>query len=55
MIETLASVAELVVLRDLDTHEHPSATTTVKVKSNRSLSEPQINRVGATLLGDTRP
>lgn len=45
----------VIFLRDLDAHEHPSGTTTVKVKSNRPLSEPQIDRVKATLLGDVRP
>jgi hypothetical protein len=45
----------VIFLRDLDAHEHPSGTTTVKVKTNRSLSEPQIDRVKATLLGDKRP
>jgi hypothetical protein len=49
-----AGLTGVIFLRDLDAHEHPSGTTTVKVKSNRSLSEPQIDRVKATLLGDTR-
>jgi hypothetical protein len=41
-------------VRDFDVHEHPLGTTTVKVKSNRLMSEPQINRVKATLFGDVR-
>lgn len=44
----------VIFVRDFDVHEHPLGTTTVKVKSNRLLSEPQINRVKATLLGDAR-
>jgi hypothetical protein len=44
----------VIFVRDFDVHEHPLGTTTVKVKSNRLMSEPQINRVKATLFGDVR-
>lgn len=42
----------IIFLRDLDAHRHPSGTTTVQVKANRPLSEPQVARVKSTLLGD---
>ena len=42
----------IIFLRDLDAYNHPSGTTTVQVKANRPLTEPQVDRVKSTLLGD---
>jgi small-conductance mechanosensitive channel len=42
----------IIFLRDLDAHRHPSGTTTVQVKANRPLTEPQVDRVKSRLLGD---
>jgi hypothetical protein len=40
----------VVFMRDLDAHSHPSGETTVQVKANRPLTEPQVDRVKSTLL-----
>lgn len=42
----------IIFLRDLDAHNHPSGTTTVQVKANRSLTGPQVAEVKSRLLGD---
>ena len=42
----------IVFLGDIDSYGHPSGTTTLKVKANRPLSEPQVHQVRATLLGE---
>ncbi|MFT6289553.1 MAG: hypothetical protein ACJAR2_000138 [Ilumatobacter sp.] len=47
-----AGLTGIIFLRDLDAHSHPSGTTTVQVKANKPLTEPQVHRVKSTLLGD---